>query len=118
MNYAELHLLLNHFPIIGTIVGLGLFLVSFVGKNDDLRRGSYIVFVAIALIWCVRRFASKAPRRCVAFIVVYGSDRRPCPGRTVAISEDFASGALERIGRPAFFASDGGPDGKNREYWR
>jgi len=50
MNYAELHLLLNHFPIIGTIVGLGLFLVSFVGKNDDLRRGSYIVFVAIALI--------------------------------------------------------------------
>ena len=50
MNYAELHLLLNHFPIIGTIVGLGLFLVSFLGKNDDLRRGSYIVFVAIALI--------------------------------------------------------------------
>jgi len=50
MNYAELHLLLNHFPIIGTIVGLGLFLVSFVGKNEDLRRGSYIVFVAIALI--------------------------------------------------------------------
>src|SRR5260370_11599464 len=50
MNYAELHLLLNHFPIIGTIVGLGLFLVSFLGKNDDLRRGTYIVFVAIALI--------------------------------------------------------------------
>jgi len=38
------------FAIIGTIVGLGLFLVSFLGKNDDLRRGSYIVFVAIALI--------------------------------------------------------------------
>src|SRR5216683_6001821 len=50
MNYEELHLLLNHFPIIGSIVGLGLFLVSFVVKNDDLRRGSYIVFVAIALI--------------------------------------------------------------------
>jgi uncharacterized membrane protein len=50
MNYAELHLLLNHVPIIGMIVGLGLFLVSFLGKNDDLRRGSYIVFVAIALI--------------------------------------------------------------------
>ena len=38
MNFAHLHLLLNHFPIIGTIVGLGLFLVSFLGKNDDLRR--------------------------------------------------------------------------------
>ena len=50
MNYAHLHLLLNHFPIIGTIVGLGLFLISFFGKNSDLRRGSYIVFAAIALI--------------------------------------------------------------------
>lgn len=50
MNYAHLHLLLNHFPIIGTIVGLGLFVVSFFGKNQDLRRASYIVFVGIALI--------------------------------------------------------------------
>jgi uncharacterized membrane protein len=50
MNFAHLHLLLNHFPIIGTIVGLGLFLVSFFGKNDDLRRGSLIIFAAVALL--------------------------------------------------------------------
>ena len=50
MNYAHLHLLLNHFPVIGSIMGLGLFLVSFFGKNQDLRRASYIVFVGIALI--------------------------------------------------------------------
>ena len=50
MNYAHLHLLLNHFPIIGTIVGLGLFLVSFFGKNDDLRRSSYLVFAGVALL--------------------------------------------------------------------
>ena len=50
MNYAHLHLLLNHFPIIGSIIGLGLFLVSFFGKNKDLRRASYITFVGIALI--------------------------------------------------------------------
>ena len=50
MNYVHLHLLLNHFPIIGTIVGLGLFLVSFLGKNVDLRRSSYIVFAAVALV--------------------------------------------------------------------
>jgi uncharacterized membrane protein len=50
MNYAHLHLLLNHFPIIGSIVGLGLFLVSFFGKNQDLRRASYITFIGIALI--------------------------------------------------------------------
>src|ERR1700690_3972787 len=50
MNFSHLHLMLNHFPIIGTIVGLGLFLVSFVGKNEDLRRSSYIVFAGVALI--------------------------------------------------------------------
>ena len=50
MNYEHLHLLLNHFPIIGMMIGVGLFLVSFVGKNKDLRRASYIVFVGIALI--------------------------------------------------------------------
>jgi uncharacterized membrane protein len=50
MNYVHLHLLLNHFPIIGTIVGLGLLLVSFLGKNEDLRRSSYIVFAGVALM--------------------------------------------------------------------
>src|ERR1700675_3858405 len=50
MNFAHLHLLLNHFPIIGTIVGLGLFLVSLVGKNEDLRRASLIIFASMALV--------------------------------------------------------------------
>jgi uncharacterized membrane protein len=50
MNLAHLHLLLNHFPIIGTIVGLGLFLGSLVGKNADLRRASLIVLAVIALV--------------------------------------------------------------------
>jgi len=50
MNFAHLHLLLNHFPIIGTMVGLGLFLISLVGKNEDLRRASLIIFPAMALL--------------------------------------------------------------------
>src|ERR1700716_2721567 len=50
MNFAHLHLLLNHFPIIGTMVGLGLFLISLVGKNKDLRRASLIIFPAMALL--------------------------------------------------------------------
>jgi uncharacterized membrane protein len=50
VNYEHLHLLLNHFPIIGSFIALGLFLVSFFGKNDDLRRASYIVFVGVALL--------------------------------------------------------------------
>jgi len=50
MNFAQLHLFLNHFPIIGTMVGLGLLLVSLVGKNGDLRRASLIIFPAMALL--------------------------------------------------------------------
>jgi uncharacterized membrane protein len=50
MNFPHLHLLLNHFPIIGTIVALGLFLISMVGKNEDLRRASLVIFAAMALL--------------------------------------------------------------------
>jgi uncharacterized membrane protein len=50
VNYEHLHLLLNHFPIIGSFIGAGLLLASFFGKNEDLRRSSYVVFVGIALI--------------------------------------------------------------------
>src|SRR5437660_12653743 len=50
MDFPHLHLLLNHFPIIGTIVGVGLFLISFLVKTDDLRRSSLIVFVVMALL--------------------------------------------------------------------
>jgi hypothetical protein len=50
MNFVQLHLLLNHFPIIGTMVGLGMLLISLVGKNQDLRRSSLIIFAAMALL--------------------------------------------------------------------
>jgi hypothetical protein len=50
MNFVQLHLLLNHFPIIGAMVGLGLLLISLSGKNDDLRRASLIIFLAMALV--------------------------------------------------------------------
>jgi len=50
MNLAHLHLVLNHFPIIGTIIGLGLLVVSFAGKNDDLKRAGLIVLAAVALL--------------------------------------------------------------------
>jgi uncharacterized membrane protein len=49
VNYAHLHLLLNHIPVIGSIIGLGLLMISFFGKNQDMRRASYIIFAAVAL---------------------------------------------------------------------
>lgn len=50
VNLAHWHLLLNHFPIIGTLVALGLFLSSFVGENQDLRRASFIVFAGVGFL--------------------------------------------------------------------
>jgi uncharacterized membrane protein len=57
MNFAHLHLLLNHFPIIGTIVGFGLLLLSLLGRNEDLRRASLIIFPAMALIAIIAFFS-------------------------------------------------------------
>jgi uncharacterized membrane protein len=50
MNLAHLHLLLNHWPIIGTLIAFALFGISFFGKNEDLRRAGLIIFSAIALL--------------------------------------------------------------------
>jgi len=50
VNFDHLHLLLNHVPIIGFFVGVGLFVASFTGSNDDLRRSSLIIFAVIALL--------------------------------------------------------------------
>lgn len=50
MNLPHIHLLLNHFPIIGTIIGIGLFLFALIGKSDDLKRASYVIFAGLALL--------------------------------------------------------------------
>ena len=44
-----MHLMLNHVPTIGTVLGLGLFLLSFVRKNDHLTKVSLEVFFIIGL---------------------------------------------------------------------
>ena len=48
-DLAHVHLLLNHFPTIGTILGLGLLLLAFVRRNDHLKKVSLEVFFLIAL---------------------------------------------------------------------
>jgi uncharacterized membrane protein len=50
VNLPHIHLLLNHFPIIGTIIALGLFLFALIGKSDDLKRASLVIFAGIALL--------------------------------------------------------------------
>lgn len=50
LSATHLHLLLNHVPTIGFIIGLGLFIIGLVAKSDDLKVGSLVTLVGVALI--------------------------------------------------------------------
>jgi hypothetical protein len=49
-NAPHWHLLLNHFPSIGTVIALALFLVALYLKSEDMRRTSLVLFVLMALL--------------------------------------------------------------------
>src|SRR5262245_63183565 len=50
MNFAHLHLMLNHFPIIGTVVGFVLVLVSRTTKRDELNQAGLGALFIMALL--------------------------------------------------------------------
>lgn len=50
MNLAHLHLLINHFPTVGSVLGVGLFLIALAAKSDELKRAGLVVFFFIALL--------------------------------------------------------------------
>src|SRR5580692_11821883 len=50
MDLTHIHLLLNHFPTIGYIIGGGLFVLSLIMKSDDLKLASLVVLLGIALL--------------------------------------------------------------------
>ena len=49
MNDAHLHLVVNHFPIIGTIFGLGILIIGIVLKNKSVKTVAYVLFIIAAL---------------------------------------------------------------------
>lgn len=49
MNLVHVHLWLNHLPILGTLITLGLFLISLAFDRDDLKQAALALFVTIAL---------------------------------------------------------------------
>lgn len=50
MNQAHLHLMLNHFPVIGAILCLLLLLFALMRKSDELKRASLGGLVIISLL--------------------------------------------------------------------
>lgn len=51
LSPTHIHLLLNHFPTIGFIIGLGIYVVSlFGGTHHHLKQAALVIFVGVALI--------------------------------------------------------------------
>jgi uncharacterized membrane protein len=53
MNDAHLHMVVNHFPIIGTIFGFGILIVGLFLKNKTLQNTSYALFIVAAIFGAI-----------------------------------------------------------------
>jgi uncharacterized membrane protein len=49
LNTPHLHLLMNHVPTVGTVIGLGLLLLALMRRSDHLMRASLELFFLVAL---------------------------------------------------------------------
>src|SRR6185436_10272351 len=50
MDPTHLHLLLTHVPTVGFGIGIALFILALITRSNDLKQGSLVIFVVIALI--------------------------------------------------------------------
>lgn len=50
MNDAHLHMVVNHFPIIGTIFGLGILIIGLILKNNSAKNIAYVLFIICAIL--------------------------------------------------------------------
>ncbi len=50
MNYAHVHLLLNHLPVVGALFGLLLLVVAILHNSGELKKAGLWIFVILALI--------------------------------------------------------------------
>lgn len=49
MNDAHLHMVVNHFPIIGTFFGIGILITGIFLNNSSIKNTAYILFVIAAI---------------------------------------------------------------------
>lgn len=49
MNWAHIHLMVNHVPVLGTVFGLALLAWGMVRRTDRLQRAALAAFVVVAL---------------------------------------------------------------------
>jgi len=50
MDATHLHLILTHFPIVGTIIGIGILAYGQISKNDEIKKVALVTFVLMAIL--------------------------------------------------------------------
>ena len=50
MNWAHVHLMINHFPVVGVFGIIALLIYSLLKKSEEIKRVSFGLFVLLALI--------------------------------------------------------------------
>jgi len=62
MNPAHLHLLLNHFPVVGTVLGIFLLIMNFIFPSRSLHKTTCYFFVLVA-VFSVATYLSGEPAK-------------------------------------------------------
>lgn len=50
MDWTHVHLLLNHFPTVGMVLTLGLYIGALLARSNDLKQASLVIFFFLALL--------------------------------------------------------------------
>lgn len=60
MNWAHVHLMINHFPVVGVLGAVLLLVYSLVRKSEEVKMVSFGLFVLLALITFAVYFTGEA----------------------------------------------------------
>jgi len=65
MNEAHYHLLVNHFPIIGTLFGLGILITGLILKNPSVKNTAYVLFIVAAVFGFLSMYTAEGAEEVV-----------------------------------------------------
>lgn len=74
MNDAHLHMVVNHFPIIGTILGAGILIAGIFLKNNTIKNVAYFLFVVAAVFAAVSMATGEGAEEMVEDMPTVGHD--------------------------------------------
>ena len=65
MTDAHYHLIFNHFPIIGTILGFGILVFGILFKNNSVKNTAYSLFIIAAVFAALSMFTGEDAEKAV-----------------------------------------------------